>query len=79
MQVSRVHTEQKILAALDHPFLATLYATLQTGRGEPSMRVVPPAVSVAPPFDPGARACVVQTPASLRVLGTGRQATMTAA
>lgn len=31
MQVGRVRTEEAILSSVDHPFLATLYGTLQTG------------------------------------------------
>lgn len=30
-QVGRVRTEEAILSTVDHPFLATLYGTLQTG------------------------------------------------
>jgi hypothetical protein len=29
--VGRVRTEEAILSTVDHPFLATLYGTLQTG------------------------------------------------
>jgi hypothetical protein len=29
--VGRVRTEEAILSAVDHPFLASLYGTLQTG------------------------------------------------
>jgi hypothetical protein len=31
LQVGRVRTEEAILSTVDHPFLATLYGTLQTG------------------------------------------------
>lgn len=31
LQVGRVRTEEAILSSVDHPFLATLYGTLQTG------------------------------------------------
>ena len=33
LQVGRVRTEERILSNVDHPFLATLYGTLQTGGG----------------------------------------------
>lgn len=33
-QVGRVKTEHTVLQAVDHPFLAKMYATLQTGEGE---------------------------------------------
>ena len=35
LQVGRVRTEESILSKVDHPFLATLYGTLQTGGWPP--------------------------------------------
>lgn len=44
-QVGRVRTEEAILSTVDHPFLATLYGTLQTGA-----RSWAAAVALGPPW-----------------------------
>jgi hypothetical protein len=52
-KVARVLTEEGILSAVDHPFLATLYCTLQVGRlgraGTPTMAAPSPRLALLEP------------------------------